>query len=68
MAKAVGPRRSGRGHTELKGRVEAAVDLYWLPLGVRGHFVRFNGRVYEAIEALRDHRQPLDRYHTPPLR
>ena len=27
----------------------AAVDLYWLPLGAGGHFVRLNGRVYEAL-------------------
>jgi hypothetical protein len=23
----------------------AAVDLYWLPLGAGGHFVRLNGRL-----------------------
>jgi hypothetical protein len=42
----------------------AAVDLYWLPLGAGGNFVRFNGRVYEAIAAHREHREPLDLYHT----
>jgi hypothetical protein len=30
---------------------KAAVDLYWLPLGAGGHFVRFNGRAYEAVAA-----------------
>ncbi len=40
------------------------VDLYWLPLGAGGWFVRLNGRVYEAIAARREHRQPLDLYHT----
>jgi hypothetical protein len=25
--------------------------LYWLPLGVGGHFVRLNGRAYEALAA-----------------
>ena len=30
-----------------------AVDLYWIPLGAGGHSVRFNGRVFEAIEAAR---------------
>jgi hypothetical protein len=25
------------------------VDLYWLPLGAGGHFVRLNGRIYEAL-------------------
>ncbi|MEA2242375.1 MAG: hypothetical protein QOD24_1931, partial [Solirubrobacteraceae bacterium] len=29
----------------------AAVDLYWLPLGAGGHFVRLNGRAYEALMA-----------------
>jgi len=28
-----------------------------------GHFVRFNGRVFEAIEAARQHRQRRDLYH-----
>jgi hypothetical protein len=42
----------------------AAVDLYWLPLGAGGHFVRLNGRVYEAISA-RIHRRPAyDLYHS----
>ena len=27
----------------------AAVDLYWLPLGAGGHFVRLNGRIYEQL-------------------
>jgi hypothetical protein len=40
------------------------IDLYWLPLGAGGHFVRINGRVYEAIHAWRQHRAPLDLYHT----
>ena len=29
----------------------ATVDLYWLPLGAGGHFVRLNGRLYEALAA-----------------
>jgi hypothetical protein len=41
----------------------AAVDLYWIPLGAGGHSVRFNGRVFEAIEAARQHRQRCDLYH-----
>jgi hypothetical protein len=39
------------------------VDLYWIPLGAGGHSVRFNGRVFEAIEAARRHRQRRDLYH-----
>jgi hypothetical protein len=42
----------------------AAVDLYWIPLGAGGHSVRFNGRVFEAIEAGRQHRQRCDLYHS----
>ena len=42
----------------------AAVDLYWLPLGAGGHFVRLNGRLYEAVAA-RSHRRPsCDLYHS----
>ena len=44
--------------------VGAAIDLYWLPLGAGGWFVSFNGRVYEWIAATRQHRRPLDLYHT----
>lgn len=40
------------------------VDLYWLPLGAGGHFVSFNGRVFEAIAARRAHRKRLELYHT----
>ncbi|HET8821959.1 MAG TPA: hypothetical protein VFM57_10470 [Thermoleophilaceae bacterium] len=41
----------------------AAADLYWIPLGAGGHSVRFNGRVFEAIEAARQHRPRCDLYH-----
>jgi hypothetical protein len=40
-----------------------AADLYWISLGAGGHCVRFNGRVFEAIEAARQHRQRCDLYH-----
>ena len=43
--------------------VTAAVDLYWIPLGAGGHCVRFNGVVYEAIQAARGHRPRRDLYH-----
>lgn len=42
----------------------AGIDLYWLPLGAGGHFVRLNGRIYEAIQAYRERRRPLDLYHS----
>ena len=41
----------------------AAADLYWIPLGAGGHCVRFNGRVFEAIQAARQHRRRRDLYH-----
>ena len=41
----------------------AAVDLYWIPLGAGGQSVRFNGRVFEAIQAARQQRQRCDLYH-----
>jgi hypothetical protein len=39
------------------------VELYWIPLGAGGHSVRFNGRIFEAIEAALQHRQRCDLYH-----
>jgi hypothetical protein len=44
------------------------VDLYWLPLGAGGHFVRLNGRIYEALAARLQGRQPRDRYHSATLK
>lgn len=42
----------------------AGVNLYWLPLGAGGHFVRLNGRVYEALMAGLGHRPICDLYHS----
>jgi hypothetical protein len=42
----------------------AGIELYWLPLGAGGWFVHLNGRIWEAIHALLEHRRPLDLYHT----
>jgi hypothetical protein len=42
----------------------AAVDLYWLPLGAGGHFVRLNGRAYEALMAQIARRPTYDLYHS----
>lgn len=41
-----------------------AIDLYWLPLGAGGHFVRFNGKVFEAAVALLERRPRFDLYHS----
>jgi hypothetical protein len=43
---------------------EAGIELYWLPLGAGGWFVRLNGRIYEAIRALLERRRPLNLYHS----
>jgi hypothetical protein len=43
---------------------DAAVDLYWLPLGAGGQFVRLNGRVFEALAARLAHRSTCDLYHS----
>jgi hypothetical protein len=40
------------------------VALYWLPLGAGGHFVRLNGRVYEALAARAQRRRTCDLYHS----
>ena len=40
-------------------------DLYWIPLGAGGAgYVRFNGRVYEGLKALRERRPACALYHT----
>jgi hypothetical protein len=42
----------------------AFVDLYWLPLGAGGRFVRLNGRAYEAVMARIERRPACDLYHS----
>lgn len=42
----------------------SGIDVLWIPLGAGGRFVRFNGRVYEALHAVVERRWPLDLYHT----
>jgi hypothetical protein len=43
---------------------QAAIELYWLPLGAGGWFVKLNGRIWEAIHVRLERRRPLDLYHT----
>jgi len=50
--------------TDLCSPQSAGVDLYWLPLGAGGHFVRLNGRIYEAVAARLARRPALDLYHS----
>jgi hypothetical protein len=40
------------------------VDLYWLPLGAGGRFVRLNGRIFEAVAARLAKRPRCDLYHS----
>jgi hypothetical protein len=58
------PRPSGASEPRSATPLKAGIDLYWLPLGAGGHFVRFNGRIYEGICAHREHRRPSDLYHS----
>ena len=46
-----------------RGMDASAIDLYWIPLGAGGHFVRWNGRIYEAIASWRQHRPSRRLYH-----
>lgn len=45
------------------GESESGVDVYWLPLGAGGHSVRLNGRIFEAVAARLERREPCDLYH-----
>ena len=45
-------------------QVDAAIDLYWLPLGAGGHSVRVNGKVFEAVAAWLGRRNRRDLYHS----
>ncbi|HEX7246838.1 MAG TPA: hypothetical protein VF351_01925 [Actinomycetota bacterium] len=44
----------------------ASVDLYWLPLGAGDSTgcVRWNGRLFEALAARYERREPCDLYHS----
>ena len=43
---------------------ECGVDLYWLPLGAGGRWVRRYGRVFEAVVARVGRRATCDLYHS----
>ena len=43
---------------------DAAIDLYWLPLGAGGRSVRLNGKVFEAVAAWLARRDRCDLYHS----
>ena len=48
----------------MTGGPRPGVALYWLPLGAGGHFVRLNGRVFEALVARWERRPRRDLYHS----
>jgi hypothetical protein len=47
-----------------RGALRFGVDIFWLPLGARGHWLRLGGTVYEAVAALLARRQRQDVYHS----
>jgi hypothetical protein len=55
---------AARGSAVSTGDATAAVDFYWLPLGAGGHFVRLNGRIFEAVTARLQRRPVRDLYHS----
>ena len=58
------PDRSLPGAEPISPAGQVGIDLYWLPLGAGGNFVRLNGRVYEAITARLRRRPVCDLYHS----
>jgi hypothetical protein len=42
----------------------SGVDLYWLPLGARGHVLRIGGKLFEAVASWLEHREARDIYHS----
>jgi hypothetical protein len=60
MAVVAQPKPTGASGSPLgRAACQVGVDLYWLPLGAGGWFVRLNGRIYEAIHALVERRPPF---------
>ena len=59
MTKPSQNRPIGGGASEPK----ATIDLYWLPLGAGGNFVRVIGRAYEWIASRIGNRPAYDLYH-----
>lgn len=40
------------------------MDLYWIPLGAGARVVRLSGRLFEAVSAAPQRREPCDLYHS----
>ncbi len=43
---------------------DAAIDLYWIPLGAGAHVVRISGKLFEMASALVGRRPRFDLYHS----
>lgn len=50
------PRGSTHGAQTMTESTPYGIDLLWIPLGAGGWFVRMNGCVWEAVQALHAHR------------
>jgi hypothetical protein len=46
------------------GEMRSSVDLYWLPLGAGGRFVRLNGRIFETVMSRLEKRPAKNLYHS----
>jgi hypothetical protein len=42
----------------------SAIELWWLPVGAGGHFVRANGWLFEVATAILQRRRPAALYHS----
>jgi hypothetical protein len=51
-------------HVSSSKTIRPGIQLCWIPLGSGGHVVRWNGKAYEAIKALMQHRERLSLYHS----
>jgi hypothetical protein len=56
--------RSSLGVVPISPDGRVGIELYWLPLGAGGNFVRLNGRIYDTIKARLDRRPVCDLYHS----
>ena len=48
----------------MAGGSTSGVDLYWLPLGARGHLLRIGGKLFEAVAARLERRNARAIYHS----
>jgi hypothetical protein len=56
--------RGARGIVASASPGSSTIDLYWLPLGAGGHWIRLNGRIFEWFAARLERRERCDLYHS----